>query len=100
MLVLEREPAGCRLSRPWLRLGSTPDMKNKNRLGPSPVPFLMMIGFACVPFSQALTASAQTKRDLNAVFADGGPATATFSLNSGYNALKPSWIKTSAQFSD
>jgi hypothetical protein len=75
-------------------------MKNKNRLGASPVPFLMMIGFACVTFSQVLTASAQTKWDLNAVFADGGTATGTFTLNSGYTALTAWSIKVSADVSN
>src|SRR5260370_15657316 len=74
-------------------------MKNKNRLGASPVPFLMMIGFACVTFSQVLTASAQTKWDLNAVFADGGTATGTFTLDSGYTALTGWSVKVSADVS-
>ena len=59
----------------------------------------MMIGFACVTFSQVYTASAQTAQPgapggagqttwlLNAVFADGGTATGSFTLNSGYTAL-------------
>src|SRR5260370_17253261 len=75
-------------------------MKNKNRLGASPVPFLMMIGLACVSFSQVLTASAQTKWDLNAVFADGGTATGTFTLNSGYTALTAWSIKVFADVSN
>jgi hypothetical protein len=71
-------------------------MKSNNPLGASPVPFIVMIAFACITFAQVLTASAQTKWDLNAVFADGGTATGTFTLNAGYSALTAWSIKVSA----
>jgi hypothetical protein len=74
-------------------------MKNNKRLGVLRVPFFMMIGFACVTFSEVYTASAQTAQPaaaggpgqttwlLSAVFADGGTATGRFTLNSGYTAI-------------
>ena len=75
-------------------------MKNNNRFGTSSVSFFVVIGIACVTFSEVLTASAQTKWNLNAVFADGGTATGTFTLNSGYTALTAWSIKVSADVSD
>jgi hypothetical protein len=44
-------------------------MKNNKRLGVLRVPFFMMIGFACVTFSEVYTASAQTAQPAAA----GGP---------------------------
>jgi PEP-CTERM motif len=87
-------------------------MKINKRLGALRVPFFMMIGFACVTFSQVYTASAQTAQPgapggpgqttwlLNAVFADGGTATGRFTLNSGYTALTAWNIQVSADVKD
>lgn len=71
-------------------------MKNHNWSGASPVTFLIVIGIACMTFSQVLTASGQTKWNLSATFADGGTATGTFTLNAGYTALTAWNIKVSA----
>jgi hypothetical protein len=57
-------------------------MKNNNRLGALPVPFFMMIGFACVTFSQVSTASAQTAGPA----ATAGPGQTTWALNAVFAA--------------
>ena len=60
----------------------------------------MIVGVACLTFSQVLNVSAQTTWDLNAKFADGGTATGTFTLNSGHTALTAWNIKVSADASN